>query len=444
MTDGTASTLEEPLLRLFQELGIAQAHIAAREDTDWRGLASAHPERVASLSLLCPLVLDSRGLAGLTSRILVITGDRGNAAQRVLQAVEIIKGASKVALHDYESLMWSDLAADRAAEIGSALLDFLGRIDRERSLPAARLSEGEGEIAGISYRIRGAGPPLLLLPLLLAPSQWAPLIPALGERYCTIELGGAFLGIVGMLEMRGRSAYLGMIRTLLDIVEIKPGEVVLDVGCGSGVVIREVARRSMGANRLLGVDVSPYLVGEARRLARREEYGDRIAFHEGRAETLPFPDENVDVALSSTVLEEGDADRMLSEMLRVTKPGGRVGIVVRAVDIPAWVNLPLSGGTKSKLEAPGLFGAGVVPGGCADADLYRRFRAAGLTRLRFFPQLTAVTPEDPRFRIFRQQALAVLGGEEIPEWQNAVAQAEAEGTAFIAMPHHCAVGTKPR
>ena len=55
----------------------------------------------------------------------------------------------------------------------------------------ASLREGEGEIAGISYRIRGVGPPLVLLPMFLAPSQWEPLVPRLSERYCTITLGGA-------------------------------------------------------------------------------------------------------------------------------------------------------------------------------------------------------------------------------------------------------------
>jgi hypothetical protein len=47
----------------------------------------------------------------------------------------------------------------------------------------APLREGDGEIAGISYRIRGAGPPLVLLPMFLAPSQWEPLVPRLSERY---------------------------------------------------------------------------------------------------------------------------------------------------------------------------------------------------------------------------------------------------------------------
>ena len=436
MAIGPSTPLEARLLRLFRELGIERAHLAARMDADWQGFAAANGDRIASLSLLCPMALDPRVGAPMPRRLLVISGDRGAAAERVLTALGTIGEAISAVLPSYEGLMWSDLAAERGAEISGIMLDFL----RETDLPPARPAEREGEVAGISYRVRGDGPPLLLMPLLLAPSQWEPIVPRLAEHYCTIELGGAFLGIVAMLEARGRSVYLGVIRTLLDIARIKTGETVLDIGCGSGVVIREVARQTAGRNPLIGVDLSPYLLHEAAQLARRDGRGETIEFRAGRAEALPLADNSVDVALSFTVMEEGDADLMLAEMIRVTRPGGRIGVVVRAVDMHEWVNLPLS--AKAKVEMPGVFGAGVVPTGCADATLYDRFRSAGLTQLQLFPQLTAVTPDDPRFPMFDQQALAALHGDEIAEWQRAVAKGKADGTLFVAMPHHCAVGTK--
>jgi hypothetical protein len=113
-------------------------------------------------------------------------------------------------------------------------------------------------------------------------------------------------------------------------------------------------------------------------------------------EALPFPDRSVDVALSCTVLEQGR-----------------------------------------------LFGAGVLPGECADASLYQRFCAAGLTQTSFFPQVTALAHDDQRLPMFRQQALSVLDANESEEWHAAIARADAEGTSLIATPHHCAVGTKP-
>jgi SAM-dependent methyltransferase len=209
-------------------------------------------------------------------------------------------------------------------------------------LPTVRLSEPEGQVAGITYRIRGAGPPLFLMPLSLAPSQWDPLIATLSARYCTISLGGPLLGVVGILEERGLSNYLAMVKSLLDLVDIRPNEVVLEVGGGSGVVVREIARRTAGANRIIDVDISPYLLREAEALARQAGLADRISFQEGNAEAIPLADDSVDVALSFTVMEEGDADRMLSELVRVTRPGGRIAAIVRSLDMPWWTNAALS------------------------------------------------------------------------------------------------------
>ena len=221
----------------------------------------------------------------------------------------------------------------------------------------------------------------MLLPLDLSPGQWEPLIPALSARYCSIMLGGPLLGSVASLEERGRSGYMVVVRGLLDALAIQPGESVLEVGCGSGVIMRELARRAAGDNRLIGRDVNPYLLREARALARRAGLLDHIDFGEGSGEALPLPDTAVDVALSSTMFEEGDADRMLAEIVRVTRHGGRIGIVVRATDMPFWVNLPLDPALKAKVDAPNVIGGGVAPKGVADASLYWRRRDS----FRFLP-----------------------------------------------------------
>jgi ubiquinone/menaquinone biosynthesis C-methylase UbiE len=283
----------------------------------------------------------------------------------------------------------------------------------------------------------------VLLPLDLSPGQWEPLIPVLAARYCTITLGGALLGSVASLEERGRSGYMGVVRGLLDALAIAPGESVLEVGCGSGVIMRELARRTAGANRLIGRDMSPYLLREARALARRDRLLDHIDFGEGRAEALPLPDSAVDVALSSTVFEEGDAELMLSEIVRVTRPGGRVGITVRAIDMPFWTNLPLDPVLKAKVDAPGIIGGGAAPKGVADMSLYRRLAALGLTGLKCFPQLVSVVPGSERIERYQQQILAALTPAEAETWHQAVVAAEADGTFFIAQAYHCAVGTKP-
>jgi hypothetical protein len=264
MRTAAARPIEACLLDLLQHFGIGRAHIAAGGPPplkDWHSLATLHPERVASLTLISPPMLDTAPLAGLASRILIVAGDRGSLADGAAKFANSLPSVSAHSLRGYEWQPWSDVIADRGWEIGAAMLDFLDR----HPLPAVRLSERHGEVAGITYRTRGSGPPLVLMPLSLAPSQWDPLIATLSARYCTISLGGPLLGVVGILEERGRSNYLAMVKSVLDLVDIRPNEAVLEVGGGSGVVIREIARQTAGANQIIDVDISLICSAKQRR-----------------------------------------------------------------------------------------------------------------------------------------------------------------------------------
>ena len=87
--------------------------------------------------------------------------------------------------------------------------------------------------------------------------------------------------------------------------------------------------------------------------------------------------------------------------------------------------------------------AGAAQNGCADASLYHRFVAAGLSEPRFSPQLAATVPksEPVRLALLESQIVAALESAERTEWQEAAAS-KADGTFFIAQGYHCAVGTK--
>jgi ubiquinone/menaquinone biosynthesis C-methylase UbiE len=234
-----------------------------------------------------------------------------------------------------------------------------------------------------------------------------------------------------------------MVQALTDATQLQPGETVLDVGCGTGVIDRWLTRHTAGHNRITGVDINRYLLQEAMALARKEGPEGAIEFREGTAEALPFPDDSFDVTMSMTVIEEVDAQQMLAEMVRVTRPVGRVAVIARAMDVPFLMNLRLQPELQAKVNAPGALGS-VAGHGCADASLYQRFHQAGLTRLRMFPQLPPYDGSDPYMLQFMQNGLfGKLTHEEAQQWQSARAEAEAEGTFFMAWPHHCAVGTKP-
>ena len=433
-------SVADRLVQVLDHLGIDRAHFAASMLADVTGFAQAHPERIASLTLVCPPRLDA-SLRVLGSRLQIIAGDQGRPAAMVGEAVTNLPEAKVIWLRGYFSPPWADVVADCTADVESALLDVLSKDQPQKD--RAVHGDVQGAVASITYDSQGEGSPLVLLPLSLASSQWEPLLSRLSTKSRTVTLGGPELGFLAMLESRGRSAgYLNAVERIMDAVQLRPGEVILEVGCGSGVLDRWIARHTTQANRIIGVDVNRYLLREAAALAMQEGLTNIIAFQEGNAETLPFPDNHVDVALSFTVLEEGNADRMLAELVRVAKPGGRVAVMVRAIDIPLVVNVPLRPELKTKAQTPrGFVGAQ----GCADASLYRRFHQAGLTHMQMWPQFAAsAQPETPHAQFAHGAILGAFTAEETQEWHAGMAQAVTDGTYFIAQPFHCAVGTKPK
>ncbi len=440
MTTEAELPVEERILQLLRHLGIQQAHFAASNPVDWQGLVTNHPEVISSLTLVTPRAIDPSVVGTTASRLLVFNCDRGNPAESLQRSLKNLPDATLVVLPDYQRSNLVDVIAVRGDSIGPALIDFLNGVDDRQKVGAMAFPEGEGDVGGISYRVRGSGPPLLLLPIEYAPSQWEPLVPRLAQHYSTIALGGAWLGVVAALEARANGGYLESVQKVVDATQLQPGERVLDVGCGSGSLDRWLAQRTGKANPITGVDLSGYLLGEAAALARSEGLEDVIEFREANAEDLPFPDSSFDVSMSFTAMDGLDAERMLGEMVRVTKPGGRIAVLTRGDDRPKIVNLPLRADLKTKGEAP-RDSASNGPG-CADASLYRRFHQAGLTHLKMFPQLST-NNDRPRLRFMEAEIFTNLTPEELREWQAAVVKADAEGTYFIAEVYHCAVGTKP-
>jgi SAM-dependent methyltransferase len=108
--------------------------------------------------------------------------------------------------------------------------------------------------------------------------------------------------------------------------QIRPGERVVDVGCGAGIDSLIAAKMVGPAGQVIGVDMTPAMLGKARRGA--VEAGlTNVQFREGYAEALPAPDGWADVVISNGVLNlMPDKAAVLSEMARVLKPSGRLQI----------------------------------------------------------------------------------------------------------------------
>jgi SAM-dependent methyltransferase len=108
----------------------------------------------------------------------------------------------------------------------------------------------------------------------------------------------------------------------VEALDIKPGMQVLDVACGTGNLAIPAARK--GA-RVTGVDIATNLLAQARNRAEAE--GLEIAFEEGDAEQLAFPDEQFDLVLSMFgAMFAPDPERVASELARVCRHGGRIAM----------------------------------------------------------------------------------------------------------------------
>jgi SAM-dependent methyltransferase len=424
------------LAALMDHLGLARAHVATQVASDVAGFAAQYPQRIAGLVLCGATRVDPAPFAEVAPRVLMISGDKGPAAQLAERVRTRLPQARRHVLRDYEAAAWSDVIADRAGEVAGALIAFLAEVPLQPAALAAR----SGAHAGLSFRIEGQGPPLILLPFFLAPSQWDPALPELARRFTVVRLGGAYIGGVAALEDRDRMpSYRAMFRSFVDLLAPAPDSRILDVGCGSGAFDRQLAERLGERARIDAVDVNPFLLREAAELAA--ELGERIRFAPGSATALPFPDRAFDCVFSITVLEECDAEKAIAEMLRVTRPGGRVGIVVRAIDLPQWWNLKLPPAIRTKVDVPPQ---SVGPEGVADASLYPRLRRAGLLDLVGFPVLVTLDdPDGPIWRYREDHVLPQLTPAETEIWHAARAAALAEGPLLQATALHCAVGRKP-
>jgi arsenite methyltransferase len=162
------------------------------------------------------------------------------------------------------------------------------------------------------------------------------------------------------------------------LTELKPGEVVLDLGSGGGIDVLLSARRVGPTGKAYGLDMTDEMLALARE-NQRQAGAENVEFLKGEIENIPLSDESVDVIISNCVINlSADKDRVLREAFRVLKPGGRLAVsdVVVRGDVPAAVRESM------------LLWAGCVAGALEESDYRARLKAACFESVEIEPTRT--------------------------------------------------------
>ncbi|MEX2124602.1 MAG: arsenite methyltransferase [Woeseia sp.] len=155
------------------------------------------------------------------------------------------------------------------------------------------------------------------------------------------------------------------------LAELKPGETVLDLGSGGGIDVLLSARRVGPSGKAFGLDMTDEMLALAEENKRKSGLTN-AEFLKGEIESIPLPDDSVDVVISNCVINlSADKKRVLEEAFRVLKPGGRFAVsdvVVRGA-VPA--------GIRKNME----LWIGCVAGALSDREYVEKLAQAGFENI---------------------------------------------------------------
>ena len=227
---------------------------------------------------------------------------------------------------------------------------------------------------------------------------------------------------------------------LTDALRLKRGAHVLDIGCGMGADALDLADRVGPHGLVTGVDFSEVLIAEA---IRRCSPNVPATFEVGDAQALRFPQHTFDAVRSERMLMHvPDAQRALSEMARVLRPGGRM-----AVQDFDWETQFCDSPYNDTTRKIALSFCDSMKIGWIGRRLPRLFREAGMVDVAVSFQTLTVTYDFLQLLLGGHVAGAVSSGvlseQEADLWWTNLAQAEDEGTFLYGFTAFILSGTKP-
>jgi SAM-dependent methyltransferase len=252
--------------------------------------------------------------------------------------------------------------------------------------------------------------------------------------------------LIASLEARGVTpAQRRLRRRFLRFVPVRRGDRVLEVGCGSGVVLRDLAPMVGRRGEVVGVDPSRTILAAARRLSRPAAEG-RIALRRAGGERLPFAAGRFDVALAITViLHVAEPLRVVREMARTVRPGGRVGLQDQDWGMLA-VTHPDPALTDRIMDG---VAAGIYPEPYSGRRLPGLLREARLERVRLLTDVFQDTTLEPWTKTFLERRaenavrFGIVDAPAAQRWLDGFTALVAAGTFVLTMNYYGAVGVKP-
>ncbi|MGH2731968.1 MAG: methyltransferase domain-containing protein [Actinomycetota bacterium] len=227
----------------------------------------------------------------------------------------------------------------------------------------------------------------------------------------------------------------------LEALRVGEGQAILEVGCGLGAAVVEVAPMVGPKGRAVGVDISETMIEKAR--TRLDAQGLPVEFHRADARALPFEDRSFDGCRADFLLVSlAEPERALGELVRVLKPAGRLVVLdtdheTQFVDTPYPETTRILVRTLSEGEASGTIGR------C----LPRLFEEQGLVEIEVRPFVVLFTHEFFRLLlegiVLRAQELGKLATDDARKWWDHLEEANASGTFFAGTSVFVVSGTRP-